>query len=446
MMLLLLACPEADTGFPKPDWNTTDSGDTAAPGALEVTIVGPEAAIDECESACFSVTVTRDGAPVPDVEIDLWSGDTVVAADLLTRTRGEAGDCADGLSVGTHTVTAVATLGTEQATATTRTVVHAFGYADGFVRSEEIVDEVPWVPEFDREPRNPVLPPGEAGTWDSVGTIVPSVAKTADGFAMWYAGTADVDYVVGAATSPDGVVWTKDPGNPLLDVSGVEGDWRRYSTNSPMVLAQKGDWFVYYTGRREETSDLTIGLAVGNEPTEVKDVRDNPVFSWNEDESEWAGSAAAHPSVLVNDDGWWEMWYSTGYHKIGYAYSADGRAWTRYCHNPVLVGDPDLVFEAHAVKAAEVVKQGEWYMTTYTAGETGGFTVGWAMSRDGLHWARSEEPVLTPPDEPGTWESNSVLSAPIMVIDDTLWMWYSGTGQTGSAIGLAYASMEGFPP
>jgi hypothetical protein len=54
--------------------------------------------------------------------------------------------------------------------------------------------------------------------------------------------------------------------------------------------------------------------------------------------------------------------------------------------------------------------------------------------------------VHTPPDEPGTWESNSERSAPIMVIDDTLWMWYSGTGQTGSAIGLAYASMEGFPP
>lgn len=444
ILSLLLGCPAEDTGFPKPDWGA-DTADTAEAGPLEVTLTGPAATLDECESACFSVRTTRNGVPVNDVEVDVWSGDVVVGADLRTRQKGEAGGCADGLTVGTHTLTAIATLGTERATATATAVVKPFGYADGFIRSEDIVEEVPWTPTFERAPQNPVLPPGAADEWDSIGTIVPSVAPTRDGYVMWYAGTAEVDYILGAATSPDGVVWTKDADNPLLIPSDVEGDWRRYSTNSPMVLAFEGTWYVYYTGRREETSDLTIGLATGRDPTEVTDVADNPVFSWDASEEDWAGQAAAHPDVLINDAGWWEMWYSTGYHKVGYAYSPDGRSWKRYCHNPVLVGDPDLDYEAHAIKATEVVQLGDWYFTTYTAGATGGFTVGWAMSRDGLHWAHGQEPVLRAAEEPGTWESNSVLSAPVLVVGDELWMWYSGTGPTGSAVGLARASLDGFP-
>lgn len=445
MILLLLACDPEDTGFPSPTWED-DTGDTGGPtGPLEVRITGPAAPLDECATACYSVTTTRGGVPVNDVEVDVWSGDVVLGADLMTRQKGTTGDCVDGLTVGTHTLTVVATLGTERATATATAVVRPFGYADGFIRSEAVVDEVPWTPTFEREPTNPVLPAGEAESWESIGTIVPSVAPTDDGYVMWYAGTAEVDYIIGAATSPDGIVWAKDADNPLLAQSDIEDDWRRYSTNSPMVLNHEGTWHVYYTGRRGETGDLTIGLATGDEPTEVRDVEENPVFSWDVSEEDWAGQAAAHPNVLVNDEGWWEMWYSTGYHKVGYAYSPDGRSWKRYCNNPVLVGDPDLEYEAHAVKATEVIKLGEWYVTTYTAGATGGFTVGWAMSRDGLHWAHGQEPVLSPPEEPGTWESNSVLSAPILVVGDELWMWYSGTGPTGSAVGLARASLEDFP-
>ena len=104
ILSLLLGCPAEDTGFPKPDWGT-DTADTAEAGPLEVTLTGPAATLDECESACFSVLTTRNGVPVNDVEVDVWSGDVVVGADLRTRQKGEAGGCADGLTVGTHTLT-----------------------------------------------------------------------------------------------------------------------------------------------------------------------------------------------------------------------------------------------------------------------------------------------------------------------------------------------------
>lgn len=446
MILLLWACATDDTGFPLPDMPDDDTGETAAVGPLVVTSTAPTQPIDECAEACFAIEVTRDGAAVDDVTVDVWIGDDAIGADLQTREDGGTEACVSGLASGKHSVLVVARLGDEEARTVVSVEVKPFGWADGLTRDETVVTEVPWTPTFARYAGNPVLPPGEAGTWDEVGTIVPSVAPTDDGWVMWYAGTAEVDYIVGVATSPDGRVWTKDLRNPIFAGDGVEGSWRRYSTNSPMVLQGADGWYMYYTGRSEETGNLTIGLAVGDDPVHVEDVPENPVFEWTDEESGWAGSAVAHPSVIAREDGWWEMWYSTGYHKVGYAYSPDGYTWNRYCKNPVFEGDAEyLAWEANQVKATEVVQLNGWYYMTYTAGDTGAFTVGWAASRDGLHWARAEKPVLVPPETPGTWESNSVLSAPIAVVGDELWMWYSGTGATGSAVGFATASLAEAP-
>lgn len=447
MILWLWACATEDTGFPQPDMpDSADSADTAATAPLALSATGPERPVDECAEVCLSILAARGGVGVDDVEVDVWLGDDALAADLETRADGTVEACVAGLAPGVHEVLVVATAGDESVSTTAAFEVRPFGWVDGLVRDDTPVDEVPWTPQFTRYAGNPVLPPGPEGSWDAEGTIVPSVARTPDGWVMWYAGTAVEDYIVGVATSPDGLSWTKDPANPLFIGDGVEGSWRRYSTNSPMVLEADGAWWMYYTGRAEETGNLTIGVATGSSPVDLVDVPENPVFSWTEAESSWAGSAVAHPSVLVNEEGWWEMWYSTGYHRVGYAYSADGLTWNRYCHNPVFEGDPDaLAWEANQVKATEVIRWNGWYYMTYTAGETGAFTVGWAASRDGLRWARADKPVLTPPETPGTWESNSVLSAPIVVVGDELWMWYSGTGPTGSAVGFASASLAEAP-
>ncbi|GDX83329.1 hypothetical protein LBMAG42_51400 [Deltaproteobacteria bacterium] len=442
--LLLLACSTGDDSYPLPT-PADSAADTAPTGPLVMTLTPPIKAVDECQEACITARVTREGEPVNGALVDIWVGDKVFGADATTRGDGEAQVCGTGFDVGMHDVTATAELGIELATATTSFELRPFGWTDGFIRDDTPVTEIPWTPQFSRYQADPVLPPGPEGSWSGLGTIVPSVARTDDGWVMWYAGTSAVDYVVGAATSPDGVIWTEAPGNPLLNPDGIEGSWLRYSTNSPMVIEHDGTWYVYYTGRMEETGNLNIGLATGPDPIHVEDVPVNPVFSWTPEEESWSGQAVAHPSVTINEDGWWEMWYSTGYHKIGYAYSADGLSWSRYCKNPVFEGDMVNTWETNQVKANEVVLHNGWYMMTYTGGDTGAFRVGWAMSRDGLHWARSPEPALTVPDEPGTWESNSVLSAPMVVVGDELWMWYSGTGIYGSAVGLAKASLEGAP-
>lgn len=442
LLLLGLACL-GDDDYPLP--TPVDGEDSSPAGPLVLTVTPPSRPVDECGEVCVSVRVTRDGQGVNGATVDVWVGDKVLGADASTRDEGLAQVCGTGFAPGEHALTAVAEIEGESVSGAGTFEVRAFGWEDGFIRDDSPVEAVPWSPAFVRANSEPVLPMGPEGSWDGLGTIVPSVAKDDDGWVMWFAGTSAVDYVVGAATSPNGRVWTEAPGNPLLNPDGLEGSWRRYSTNSPMVLQHGGIWYVYYTGRAEETGNLNIGLATGTDPTHVTDVATNPVFAWTPEEESWAGQAVAHPSVIVNDEGWWEMWYSTGFHKVGYAYSSDGLDWRRYCHNPVFEGDSANAWETNQVKSNEVILRNGWYMMSYTGGDTGAFVLGWAMSRDGLHWVRAPDPTFLPNDTPGTWESNSVLSAPLAVVGDELWMWYSGTGATGSAVGLAIASLEGAP-
>jgi predicted GH43/DUF377 family glycosyl hydrolase len=433
--LLLAGCPAEDAP-------SEDSAAPVEPGFfVRLTSPDPTAAVDECAETCFSVVATLDGAPAVGAVVDVWVGADCVGADLVTGADGTVTACTSGLPVGTWEVIATAEHGAERAEGVSTLDVRPFGWADGFTRDATVVAALPWTPTFTRYSGNPVLPPGEAGAFDSVGTMVPSVARSDDGWVMWYAGTAEEDYLVGWATSPDGHAWARGGSTAALANDDVDGSWKRYSTNSPMVVQDGDTWNVFYTGRAEETGNLTIGLATGASATDVEDIPDNPVFSWNDEESSWAGQAAAHPAVLRNPAGWWELWYSTGYHKIGYAYSPDGRSWNRYCHNPIFTGDGANPWESNQVKAAEVILHDGWYMMTYTGGATGAFRVGWAMSRDGLHWVRAAEPVLSPPEEAGTWESSSVLSAAIAVDGDQLRMWYAGTGQSGSAIGAADAPL-----
>lgn len=407
------------------------------PGVSAVVVTAPTD-LDECAELCVTVHAANGEVGAAGAEVSVTLDGAAFGEIGTTDADGLAKVCGAAPAVGAHEVAALVN-GAEAGEPAAMTV-HAFGYADGFVRDEVAIDSLPWTPSFARVPGNPVLAPGEVGGWDGVAVALPSVVATDDGYTMWYAGSDGGDYVIGAATSPDGVAWTRVGDKPLLTGSGVEGDWKRYSVNSPMLVPNGDEWALFYDGRAEESGNINIGLAVGAAPTEVVDVPESPVFHWTEAESSWGGEAVAHPSVVINDQGFWELWYSTGLQKIGYAYSTDGRAWSRYCHNPVFVPDTTSTWENGTVKAAEVVTTADGYAMTYSGGGMGTFQLGWAMSRDGLHWQRAPLPILSP--EGNDWENRAVLSAPFVVVGEDLWMWYTGTDGVGSSIGLAIANAD----
>ncbi len=95
---------------------------------------------------------------------------------------------------------------------------------------------------------DPVLGVSSEG-WDSRRVIDPNVIQTADGFEMIYLATsgfgkfAPGEFAFGAATSPDGIQWTKSDRNPILS----NQDHPRWSqAYLASLLYVDGTYFLYF--------------------------------------------------------------------------------------------------------------------------------------------------------------------------------------------------------
>ena len=70
---------------------------------------------------------------------------------------------------------------------------------------------------------NPVLDIGPTGAGDAGQVSMLTVSKAGGGYHMWYSVGITGASGIGHATSPDGTTWTKDPANPVIP--GNSGEW-----------------------------------------------------------------------------------------------------------------------------------------------------------------------------------------------------------------------------
>lgn len=70
---------------------------------------------------------------------------------------------------------------------------------------------------------DPVVKVGSPGAFDDYWAWVPGIYYTGMGYEMWYTGNGGTPRVqaIGYATSPDGIVWTKHPNNPVFVCSNA---------------------------------------------------------------------------------------------------------------------------------------------------------------------------------------------------------------------------------
>lgn len=150
---------------------------------------------------------------------------------------------------------------------------------------------------------DPVLTLGPPGEWDC-GLITPNGVFSLDtgGFIMFYYASVDFNgfWLMGMATSPDGITWTKynDPNttdppyaesDPILP-AGETGEFDEWGVFGAGVFRAKGYYQMYYVG---------YGPGPGGYRTD-----------------------------------------------IGYAYSTDGIVWEKWIENPVYVQEDDPYFDA----------------------------------------------------------------------------------------------------
>lgn len=287
----------------------------------------------------------------------------------------------------------------------------------------------------------PVLTVGSAGEWDSKYVESGAVVFDNGAYRMWYSGSDGSSWAIGCATSPDGITWTKNPGNPVLR-PGDKGTWDDAAVFSPSIIYDNGIFQMWYSG---EGAFTKIGYATSPDGVMWTKNPGNPVLDLSVGANTWENGGVYYASVL-QVGGQYKMWY-TGFctlatSTIGYAESSDGVTWTKYLFNPVLENGVKGAWDDYNVESPNVVFDGFFYHMWYCAWhkdfpllDKGFYKIGYARSTDGLTWNKYDNnPVLKQGGRLFTgWDGRGVLY-PIVIFDGSQYkMWYTGRGRFGYA-------------
>jgi predicted GH43/DUF377 family glycosyl hydrolase len=215
---------------------------------------------------------------------------------------------------------------------------------------------------------------------------------------------------IGHATSTDGITWTKDAANPVLN-KGT--GWDKYGVATPSVIRNSAsDYHLWYTGIGVDYTTLLLGLltatsiadvettlmaatnvnighATYNGVTWTKDAT-NPVLSKGTG-NVWDKYGVGTPSVLRDSSGYYHMWYTgakafpdilmnyitgTGSLEsalisgtnsaIGHATSLNGASWTKDATNPILSKGAGAAWDKYGVATPSVSIIGDFYHMWYT--------------------------------------------------------------------------------
>ena len=291
-------------------------------------------------------------------------------------------------------------------------------------------------PEWTKYASNPVMQPGSSTSWDKETIGLGSVVYFNNKYHMWYTGGSTTDYTyrwrIGHATSDDGIIWTKDPSNPVLD-KGPAGNWDEYFVYGPRVMVINNTFHMWYAGKKNKFSvgNIQIGHATSTDgSTWTKDPA-NPVLKLGS-AGTWDNSWIFTGEVL-NDGTKYHMWYSgcdtlSAWVKIGHATSTDGLTWTKDPSNPVLVADGSGGWEYQRVENPSVLFDGAVYHVWYSGGSAPfRWKIGYATSADGINWTKDlSNPVLSTGPS-GAWDSQSVACMSVLDSSGKYKMWYFGS-------------------
>jgi predicted GH43/DUF377 family glycosyl hydrolase len=294
-----------------------------------------------------------------------------------------------------------------------------------------------------KDQRNPIMSGGDPGSWNRY-IYGPMVLWNTDSarYEMWFTASQNASWPnrIGFATSLDGTTWT------MLDTAVLKptaGTWDETTVDFPAVLRENGQYKMWYSSW-QNGSTPKLGYATSPDGITWQKYLGNPVLGPGTEP--WEADGATYCNVMPVQGGGYKMWYS-GFRSqrdstaIGYAESSDGIFWQRPLSNPVLTPgslgewDDGLLF----VGGAGVLFHNGYYYMSYIGGRNWNdpqWQNGLAFSTDGITWTKyndttttnhpyaESDPVLSP--SPGEWDGHCAESMTLMLIGDTLRMWYDG--------------------
>ena len=313
---------------------------------------------------------------------------------------------------------------------------------------------------WQRDPRNPILPPGQGGSFDSTRCMNPWVRRVGDKYHLYYSGGDDQGrqrICLATASVDDLGVWQRH--GPMFDI-GPEGAFDARWCVLPHVVQMAPDrWHLYYTGNCGRGKGLSafpgMGMAISRDGKSWEKYNGNPVLEPSgkdgDPDAVGMGGGSVLQARLPGGGSEWRFYY-TGAPTVGntvfldqnktvcLAVSQDGIRWTK--RGAVMLRDPDRDYENIAA-ATPVVHQNAdgtfhmWYSAIGT--RWGYYSICYAESDDGIHWRRGEHYgdnlQLTPQGD--GWEKQMVEYPSVIQEGDRLRLFYCGNGYGRTGIGTA---------
>lgn len=312
---------------------------------------------------------------------------------------------------------------------------------------------------WQRDPRNPVLPPG-GGAFDTGCCMNPFVLRVDDAYWMYYAGDGKGGRRICLATAPvsDVSKWTRL--GPLFKL-GAKGSFDATWCVLPCVHKIGGKWHLYYTGRSDDKGGglqtfRGIGLAVSDDMKTWTRHGTEPVLM-GDGFPEWPGNkgiaGGGRIIEIPQPDGkiLYRMYYTLATGKPGktlqinqakqsvVAHSYDGLTW--FDKRVVLRPRAEAAYENAATIALNVWKTPARWRAIYAAIGTqfGAYSLCEAVSADGLAWERGQpgENLALPPGK--GWESAMTEYPNVIEENGKLRLFYCGNGYGRTGIGTALA-------
>lgn len=230
--------------------------------------------------------------------------------------------------------------------------------------------------------------------------------------------------------------------HPVLK-PGKSGEWDEDDVHSHWVLKDDyGKYWMYYNGKQKPNSERGIGLAKSNDGINFLKTIKNPILT--PILGTWESDCLWKCQVLNFGDDDFRIWYGGHLNdigQVGYATSRDGIHWKRYERNPVLTVGKSGQWDSRCAENFRVLheKNGEFIGLYLGAKEFGRSAIGLTTSPDGINWTKYKgNPVIKPLSN--SWEEDEISPFHLMKVDDIYALFYEGRGKYNDwMIGLAYS-------
>ena len=273
--------------------------------------------------------------------------------------------------------------------------------------------------------------------WCQTYCYSPHVFRTRDGYRMYFIGrTGDsftirglMGFVIGTATSKDGLQWEAHP-DPVLTADQVP--WGAFGLQTPHVLWDQEEhryklWFIGISEwiYREEVGalEMTARLGYATSADGIRwDVHPEPIFE-----------SGRRPCVHKEDDGTYRMWmnsrpsfeehWSSLYQNVYEFRSADGIQWQR-SDQPVLRASAQ--HRKGCIYPFVCFDQKRYYLWygAYPKREMGGFQIYLAESQDGTTWVNHDSPSAFPTSSDRTRFDSIYVSTPCVLVEPNRYLIY----------------------